>query len=163
LAVRIEEQIVKRAVDIVVMRDIPACAADGIIVLQAPGDVREGIDQPKPARPAPRGYICQQEFEKIVERALLEDEPPLHIGLADGKGRVQCELPLGPFVADPGDDRGAGAIAKLANAPIGSDHLQMTGRYSPLQNVAERAKHLGRTPDHSFGRPRFAEVEPDVF
>src|SRR5680860_841206 len=67
LAVAVEEEIVERAVDVVVMRHIALGAANGVEVLDARRDKAQAIEEAKPARPALPGDVGQQKLEKVVD------------------------------------------------------------------------------------------------
>src|SRR5262249_13670397 len=92
-------------------------------------------------RPAHRREIFQDDFKKVINGALLDDEAAVHIGLADGERRIECEPDLGPFVGDARRNGRAAMVAEAMVATFGVDQVEMTYRDKLIENVAERAEH----------------------
>ena len=55
--------------------------------------------------------VGEQQLEEIVDAALHDLEPAVHVAFAEGQLRIEHEVPLEPLVGDLDDDRGAAAVA----------------------------------------------------
>src|SRR5262249_13587957 len=93
------------------------------------------------ARPAYRCKIFQDDFEKIVDGALLDDQAAVHVGLPDGEHGVEREPNLRPFVGDTRHNRRTTMVSEAIVAIVGVDQVEIACRDKPVEDIAERAEH----------------------
>lgn len=70
------------------------------------------VDGHDPTRPGRGSEIGGQQIEEVVDRALLDDQPPIHVGLAERKRGIERKSPLRRPVGDAYDHGTAGVIAE---------------------------------------------------
>ncbi len=124
LPVRIEEQIVERQRDVVMMRRVAARGVQRIVLLQ-PAQQMAGLHAPiQPGGVMGALQIDGGEGQEIIEVALLHRQLAVHIGLADTQGRLQGQSPIeAGIVETDGDGPKAldGRPAEAVDASLGID------------------------------------------
>ena len=113
----------------------------------------ESLQALRPAGPMGIFEIGKDQLEKIVDRAPLHDEAPIHISLTQRECRIDEKQALGPAIHDAGDDRRAALVAEGMGAALGVRQAQISCRYDAIEGMPERAEHRNvRQP--SSGRVR---------
>jgi hypothetical protein len=93
LAVAVEEEVVERAVEVVVMRHVALGTADGVALLQPARDPL-GAERPRePPGVLHRRHVAAEQVEKIVQAAILDRERAVHVGFADRQSWAQGQPP----------------------------------------------------------------------
>lgn len=133
LAVGVEKQIVQRAGKIVMMGDVPLRAAHRVVlpqparrILQPPGHREYQVT-------VARRSVSAQIFEDVFVGAFLDDQGPVHIGLADMEERVGENLSVERGIAEahnhswpvgPGEFIGPSARIRQLQRSDGGDIAQ---------------------------------------
>ena len=147
LAVGIEEQPVEAAVEVVVVGDVLARAAEGVVLAQAAREVADAVDRLHPPGRAGGAEILEQDGEEIVDRALLDDEAAVHERLAELEVGVQDHAPLGRQIGEAGDDRIAAAVAEPVPLAGTVDDLELSALDPAREDHLKQAIHRD-TPTH---------------
>lgn len=93
------------------------------------------------ARPGWIIEIAEHNLQEVVDRALLDNQAAIHVGLADGQCRVEEQALLGPAVGDAGGDGVAPPVAEGMGSAIGVGQAQISRRNDLIEDVMERPKH----------------------
>jgi hypothetical protein len=92
LSVGIEEQVVDRAVDVVVMGDVTTGAPRRIELRQSACQKARDVQGLCPAGRGMCHRILEHQRQQVVDPALLHNEPAIHIGFADMEMGIEREL-----------------------------------------------------------------------
>jgi len=76
LAVAVEEQLIQAAVEVVMVGNVAPRAWQRVELAQAAGGETKGLEPLRPARPVGVIEIGEDQLEKVVDRALFDDEAP---------------------------------------------------------------------------------------
>ena len=127
LPVAIEEEIVQRAGEIVVMGNVLLGGADRVVLVETlQGDARL-VEELEDCRARPALEISQEQFEHLIDGALLQFEAARHVGLAQIAIRIEGD-PLFPLRIGHAKCQGrSGAVA------IG---IGLAGRVGDLQRAS---------------------------
>ena len=90
--------------------------------------------------------FLRAELENVVKRALGDDEPTVHVELAEIEGRVDQQLPFGRPIDQPRAELGPRAVAEPVPNAVRRLQLQIA---RPNQLAEQRRKR----PDHSLDTP----------
>ena len=141
LPVGIEKEIVDRAVDVVVVRDVAARAAGRIELCEPAREEARDVQALCPARQRVRHGILEHQGQQVIDAPLLHDEPAIHVGLADGQMRVEGELALELAVHEPRSHLRALAIAKAECLPIVGNEGEIAVLHDATEQDFERLEH----------------------
>ena len=126
LQVAVEEEFVERLADVVMVVDVVARPADLVddaaVVDQLP---QEAVELAASARRGRKGPVGRdhQHVEEFAQRAFLDGQPAIGIGLSDGNARLQRELPADLVVMEPDRHRRSGSrLAERLGLAVGTDH-----------------------------------------
>src|SRR5574337_832529 len=106
------------------VRDIVARALARIELLQAAVEIAQYPLRPRPVRQL--GFLAQRDSEHIGNRALLDDEAPAHVGLAEFKLGVEENRHLGGARGETDGHRLARAVAERQDGAARGGNLERT-------------------------------------
>jgi hypothetical protein len=150
LAVGIEKQRIEPVVEIVVMRDIASRAPPPIELAQPAVEITQN-----PQRPGPEGRLrgrSQQDGEHVGDRALLEDERAVHVGLAELEIGIENDVTFGHPRGKPQRERLAGPIAQDVSGTARRGDLKIARANRSAQCQANQPVHHTRSAGDD-GRP----------
>ena len=111
MLVRVEEELIKPAVEIVVMRHIAPRARAQIELLDAAKQLADHAQRHRPFRRR-LALLPQEDSEDISDRALFDDERAVHIGFAQPKLGIEQDLAKRARGREPHDGGCAATIAE---------------------------------------------------
>jgi hypothetical protein len=125
LAVTIEEQIIERAREIIVMGDVGFGFADRVVLVEPFEPDAEFVDCSGNGRIVRNvAGILQQDLEHLIDRALFDHEAAIHVFFANRQIRIEGD-PAGGGVTGDADGHGnAGGIAIGVRPTRGADDVQ---------------------------------------
>ncbi len=141
LPVAIEEEIVDRRRDVVVVLDVAARAARRVELLDAARDVAQHIEPAHPARQPLCLRVLEHQLEELVDAAFFENEAAVHVAFADAHAGVEGDGAFGLGVGDPGDHPAAGAVAEAEQLALVVVHAEVAFANHPLERNAKRTEH----------------------
>ena len=152
LPVGIEEQRVKPVVEIVVVGDVAPRMGAPIELAEPPPEASHHRK-----RVGPRGgggLLARNEGEEIHDRALLDHEGTVHIGLAEPELGIEQGPPLRRLGRETYRDRRAGAVAEQHHRTFGAGYPKIAApdmsQRSTQQPVHSRPRRL---KPHPWGPP----------
>jgi hypothetical protein len=137
IPVGIQEQIVKLARQIVVMRRIAARPRRRVELIQPPLEPAQRLQRAPIPRLSVGRDIPDREAEKAVDVVILDGQPAVHVPLADRHVRRKDDAARQGRVMQ-GDRCGRSrAVAIAPHMPVGERDLQITVAYEMLQKRVE--------------------------
>src|SRR5690606_6910117 len=127
--------------DVVVIGRVAPCPPTRIELLQPPAQTPRCIEPAQPSRRLLRGRVAHQQRKQIIDVAVLDDQPAMHVGLADGELRIPGHCPFSRAVSESNGNLGAGPVSKSIDLPL---------RVSDLEGAADDdpAKYEFQWPEH---------------
>jgi hypothetical protein len=119
LLVGVEEEIVERARQVVVMRHVAAGAAHGVERAQPPQVVAQRFERGDPCRHALRRLVRDRKPKEPVQIVVPEGDPTVGVALAEGQFGVRDKAAQQRLVPDVKDDRRSGAAAEGMGFSVG--------------------------------------------
>ncbi len=156
LQVLIEEPAIEVERQVVVVRNVAPCGRAGVSGLA-------NLPPPAPHRPGfasgsrPLG-VAGAKIQQVADRAALQDQAAVHIGLADAQIGLGHDPGEGQGIGDPGDDRRLAAVAQVETPAARQDHGEGA---CPEQASQERLDATGS--DRHAVASRFRRFDVDDF
>ncbi len=136
------------------VRGVAARALDRVVLVETARRQRRSGAQPRQPLAADLAAVEGEQVEQVVEAALLEGQPSVHIGFRQVELRPDEKLPMQPAVVQP--DRGGGAGSRPAEAvpgaagvdqvePAGPDHLVEQSRQQHRNKTNGEAANIGQS------------------
>jgi hypothetical protein len=113
LAVAVEKQRVKSAVEIVMVGDVPTRPPSQIELRDPPPREPHRRDRRRPPSPSGSVLVPRHEIDEVGDRAALDRERAVHIGFAELEIGIEQHGPLGRPGGESDGDRYPAAIAKF--------------------------------------------------
>ena len=101
LPVLVEEEVVKRVRQVVMVGHVAPRPADGVVLLQPAGPAVQPFRQPEDRIFVGVARIDAAIFDEIAEGAFFDGQRAVHIGLADPKPRIGRQLDVQPAIVQP--------------------------------------------------------------
>ena len=124
LPVGVEEKIVERVREVVVMRHVLARAVQGIVLLEDAEGAAETIIKRCQQRARRQVHVLGDEVEEIVDARILDRQLAVHEGLAEIKARVEEQLAPERRLVQPHGHCGAGLAGEAVDGPAGINHAK---------------------------------------
>ena len=112
LPVGVEKQRVETPVEIVVVRNVAPRARTRIELLQAPTQIAQQPLRPRPARWPAADAAVAENGKQVCDRALLDPQVAVHIGLAELELGIEQDGALGGLAGEADRDRRTAAVAE---------------------------------------------------
>ena len=169
LPVGIEKQRIEPVVEIVVMRDIVPGAAAPVELAQAAAQIAQQLERPGPRRRRDGGAL--QHREHVGDRALLDDQRAVHVGLAEPELGIEHDAAFRGGRGETKRDRLAGAVAKgVSRAACGpdpkisrTDEFVQRQAHQPVHCASHRAATaVPPRPRHIWRPPASLRTAPSV-
>jgi hypothetical protein len=134
LLVVVEKQVVEPPVEIVVMRDVAAGTALGIVLRNAPEEAARHIDELGVPGDGGRIRVEHQERQKIGDIAAFDAQPIVHVEFAEGELRVGDQPQGCPAVGKHHAQCRRRPVADCEDPPVVESNLQRAAPNEPLEN-----------------------------
>jgi hypothetical protein len=144
LPVGVEEEIVERPRQVIVMLDVPARAVRDVVFLEMADGVARLAQRLHPwlVLDAAAWVSGEDGFEKVVDVAFEQIQLSLGVAMSEVEFRVIGELPLGLFRIEPDMNRLAGAVAIIASAVIRKSDGEIALADNGMQKSVKNAIHM---------------------
>src|SRR5690349_731001 len=145
LTVAVEEERVEPIIQIVMSLDILLCAGQAIRGRKATRELAQVQGEREGHASAIAARVPHQKCNQVVDRALLDDEPPVNEQLAQLHVRVPEEGQFGGAVRKPDHHLGLLAIAEREPLSLSRNHLEGAGFHIGRENCFEETMHHSRS------------------
>ncbi len=143
LAVRVEEQVVDGPIDVIVVGHVAPGAATRIELLQPSAQTSRRIEPAQPCWRCLRSRVAHQQLQQIVDATLLDDQPALHVGLAESQLGIPGDRQFGGPVSKSNGHLGAGPISKPIDLPFRVSDLECAADDDPAKYGFQWPEHGG--------------------
>ena len=132
----VEEQLVERVAEVVVVRHVLLRLADGVRLLEALEHQRHAPQHLLHRVGAKGKPVDGEQGEEVPQRRVLEAEPAVHIGLARMQLGIEEQLAVERAVGEPhGDARAARRAGEHVGAAVRVDDFERARTHERFQHV----------------------------
>ena len=147
LPVGVQKEFVEPMVQIVMARDIAPRPGSIVALVEVTQRYPKLVQVDQPPRAAAQQQVAFAQLDHIVEIAVSDLEPSVHVEFAERQGRIEHELPLGCPIREANAEPGACAIAKGSDGSVGALDFEPAHADQLREEIRKQRTHV--RPHHT--------------